>query len=91
MENENVADPWPLNLVEDMLTGKDFEMESEFGQMRRSDALVSGLAIGKEPSMPNMKRLSLENKEKSQIESSRQQQRIETDGDLVFSTQDTSL
>lgn len=49
-----------------------------------------GLQIGMQPSLPDMGRLSLENKE--QIEGSQQRKHTEvTDRDMVFSTADTSV
>ena len=62
-------------------------MSMEGSEMRRSDAHVAGLQVIKEASMPDISRLSLDKKE--QLEGQRKQ--IETDGDMVFSTADTSV
>ena len=80
-----VSDPWNFDQL--LVNRGDYDMSMDGShEIRRSDAMVKGLELSNEPSLPDLGRLSLE--KKLQVDAQRKQ--TETDGDMVFSTADTS-
>lgn len=85
-EYSSVTDPWSLeHLYALMNRNADAQMIVD-----PSDGQVAELQVQPQPSLPDMARLSLEAKQGG-AKASRPGRQTETDGDMVFSTADTSV